>query len=500
MTSNELACRSSEIEKWSIVVMARSAQPVSSPRLTDVTARLDRLPWGRFHLVVAMALGVVWLLDAFEVNIIGSVLSIIQTYFQVTNLEASLVVSLWLIGIMFGAFFFGYLADRFGRRPLFIATLTLYATCTLISAVSFNFWMFLTFRFLTAIGVGAEYSAVNTAISEFIPARWRGRANAGVMSFWNIGALLSAVITLIFINVLPPTLGWRIAFAFGAIVAVTIVWVRRSVPESPRWLVARGRVQEAEKIVTEIEEWVACEKEVRVAELPPAKPQTLVQTPGQSFFSQVRELLRHYPGRVALGCLLDLSEAFGYYGIFAFMPLVVLPAIHIAPTGVPLFYIAGDIGALFGGFVVIAVIDGLGRKLTVPLFYLLAAVTAVLMAPAAATGRAGLVVTAFIGANFFATSAWISAYPTFTEIFPTHLRGTGVGLSVAVGRIGAAFSAPLLVYVATRTPLGIAGGFALLGVLWLVGAGAMLPWYYRGVEGRARPLEQMQPQPIPAGD
>ncbi|GAC1454312.1 MAG: MFS transporter [Ktedonobacterales bacterium] len=471
--------------------MAQASSSRSGAQLTNVTTRLDRLPWGRFHLTVTMALGIVWLLDAFEVNIIGSVIPTIDKVFHASQFQGSLVISVWLIGIMFGALFFGYLADRFGRRKLFMLTLALYASCTLIAALSVSFGMFITFRFLTAIGVGAEYAAVNTAISEFIPAKWRGRTNAGVMSFWNIGAIFSAVISLVFINILPDNVGWRLAFAFGAIAAVLIVWLRRAVPESPRWLVMRGRMTEAERVVGEIEEWVACEKHIAVADLPPAAPAPLAHYAPRSFFSQVGELVRNYPGRLALGCLLDLSEAFGYYGIFAFLPLVVLPAVNISNKQIPLFFIAGDIGALFGGILVVVLLDRVGRKVSVPAFYTMAAITAVLMGPAAATKSGLVVLIAFIVANFFATSAWISAYPTFTEIFPTHLRATGVGMSVAVGRVGAAASAPLLVYVATQTPLGIIGGFVLLALLWLVGAIAMVPWYFTGVEGAARPLEQM---------
>lgn len=473
--------------------MSQASVSRGEPRLTNVTTRLDRLPWGRFHLTVTMALGVVWLLDAFEVNIIGSVISIIDKVFHVSSFEGSLVISVWLIGIMFGAFFFGYLADRFGRRKLFMLTLALYATCTILAALSPSFLMFIAFRFLTAIGVGAEYSAVNTAISEFIPAKRRGQTNAAVMSFWNIGALLSAVISLVFINILPDNVGWRVAFAFGAIAAVMIVWLRRAVPESPRWLVMRGRVDEAERVVQEIEEWVTCEKHISVDDLPPAAVAELRQYAPQSFFSQIGELIRRYPGRLALGCTLDLSEAFGFYGIFAFMSLTVLPAINIPDKQIPLFYLAGDGGAIVGGLLVVALLDRLGRKVSVPAFYTLAAISAVAVGPAAATHSPLAVLIAFIIANLFATSAWISAYPTFTEIFPTHLRATGVGLSVAVGRIGAAASAPLLVFVATQTPLGIVGGFVLMAAFWLLGAAAMIPWYYRGVEGASTPLEQMVP-------
>ncbi|MGH9355433.1 MAG: MFS transporter, partial [Terriglobia bacterium] len=277
----------------------------------SVGERLDRLAWTSFHTRITLALGVGWLLDAFEVNIIGSVLGVLEKLWNVTAMQASALVTVWLIGIMVGALFFGYLADRFGRRKLFILTLLLYATCTVISALSPGYFFFLVFRFLTAIGVGAEYSAINAAIGEIIPARYRGRANAAVMNFWPLGALAAAGLTLYFINLLPPAIGWRIAFGLGAVIAIFTLWARRILPESPRWLLGRGRHQEALAVMHQIESGAARFPAPIVAET--KRP----LTPG--FFAQFAELLRHYPARMALGALLDFAEASGYYGIFAFL-------------------------------------------------------------------------------------------------------------------------------------------------------------------------------------
>ncbi|MEO8973995.1 MAG: MFS transporter, partial [Ktedonobacteraceae bacterium] len=220
---------------------------------TDVTRRLDLLHWSRFHTMATAVLGVGWLLDAFEVNIVGSVLGVIQSVFHLDANQAAWIVSIWLIGIMFGAFIFGYLADRFGRKRLFITTLVMYSICTLLTAISPTYLFLMAFRFLTAIGVGAEYAAINSAISEFIPPRNRGKVNALVMNFWPVGAMLAALVNLFFINLFAPDVGWRIGFAVGAIAALFIVWMRRSLPESPRWLLAKGRQHEAEAVVEQIE-------------------------------------------------------------------------------------------------------------------------------------------------------------------------------------------------------------------------------------------------------
>lgn len=450
---------------------------------TTITRRLDRLHWSRFHTLITAVLGIGWLLDAFEVNIVGSVLGIIQSVFHLNAIEASWVVSIWLIGIMVGAILFGYLADRFGRKRLFVGTLLLYSICTVLSALSPNYAALMLFRFLTAIGVGAEYTAINSAISEFIPPRRRGSVNGLVMNFWPVGAMIAALVNLFLINALAPAIGWRLGFAVGAIAAVFVVWMRRSLPESPRWLLTKGRVKEAEEVVKDIEKRAG----QSVGDEP--EPAVVDGTEAQPIVQQIVELLREYPGRLALGCLLDLSEAFGYYGMFAFLALAVLPAVNIPATSIPWFYFLGNVGAFFGGLCMLLVIDRLGRKITVPVFYALAAVTTVLLAPATATHNSLVVLLAFLISNFFATGAWTSAYPTFSEIFPTHLRSTGIGLSIAVGRIGAALSAPLLLWIVGWA--GIAGALVTLGALWLVGAVAMIPWYFRGVEGAGMPLEKM---------
>jgi MFS family permease len=460
---------------------------------TDVTRRLDLLHWSRFHTTIAAVLGIGWLLDAFEVNIVGSVLGVIQSVFHLTDNEAAWVVSIWLIGIMVGAFGFGYLTDRFGRKRLFIGTLLLYSVCTILTALSPSYFFLMLFRFLTAIGVGAEYTAINSAISEFVPVRNRGRINALVMNFWPVGALLAALVNLFFINLFAASVGWRIGFAVGAIAALFFVWMRRSLPESPRWLLAKGRSAEAEETMREIEARAGQPLAEEIA------PIAIDATPPQPFFGQITELLTVYPWRVLLGCLLDLSEAFGFYGMFTFITLAVLPAVHISVFQVPWFYFLGNVGALAGGLSMLLVIDRLGRKITVPSFYVLAAITAVLLAPATFTHSGLMVLLAFMVANFFVTGAWTSAYPTFSEIFPTHLRSTGIGLSVGVGRIGAIASGPLLIWIA-QGPGGISAALMTMGVLWLVGAIAMIPWYFRGIEGAGRSLEQMiVPVPEPVG-
>ena len=450
---------------------------------SSIGGRLDRMAWTPFHTRVTLVLGIGWLLDSFEVSVIGNVLGILKNLWHVTDTQASFLVTVWLAGIMVGALFFGYLADRFGRRKLFIITLLLYSVCTVISALSPGYYFFLAFRFLTAIGVGAEYSAINAAIGELIPARCRGRATAVVMNFWPVGSILAALVSLFFLNLLPVSIGWRVAFGLGAVVALFSVWARRVLPESPRWLISKGRHQEANEVLEQIE------ARADRFEVSPA-PATGNESAG--FFAQLMELVRFHPWRLALGTLLDFTEAVGYYGIFAFLPLIVLPRVHIAEGQVPWFFLIGNIGAFAGGLLVVGLLDKAGRKFTVTASYILAAASMLAMGMATLTGSATGVLVAFIVVNFGATAAWVSAYPTFSEIFPTHLRSTGIGFSVAIGHVGSGLAPLVLVIVAKEA--SVMASFAVLAASYLVGALGMIPWILCGPEGRGQSLEALAPE------
>lgn len=450
---------------------------------------LDGLRWRPIHTRITLALGIGWMLDAFEVNIIGNVLGVLKNLWHVSSGQASLLVSVWLIGIMIGASLFGYFADRYGRRKLFVGTLLLYSTFTVISALSPGYYSFLVFRFLTAIGVGAEYSAVNAAIGELIPARYRGRANAIVMNFWPLGAILAGLISLYFLHLFPASVGWRVAFALGAVMGLFTLWARRVLPESPRWLVRRGRLNEARAVSEQI---AAGTRRFNAGnfgvDAHRARP--------ENFIRQVKYLARHYPGRLALGSALDFFEAFGYYGLFALLPLVVLPALHIPDADTPWFFIIGNVGAAVGGLLAAGGLDGLGRKHTVMGFYALAAAAMLYMGMATVNGTAAGVLAAFTLANLCASGSWIAAYPTFAEIFPTGMRASGIGFSVAVGRIGAATAPPLL--VATAQHVSVEAAFGLMAASYAFGSLSMLLWSLRGPEARGRTLESLAAEPEPS--
>jgi MFS family permease len=458
----------------------------------SIGARLDRLRWSSAHRGILLALGAGWLFDSLEVSLFGSAIGPLGDHFHASTAQRDAVLAVWLGGILVGALVGGRLADRFGRRRLFVLTLLWYAAFTVLTGLAWSLPSVYAFRGLAALGVGAEYAIVNAAIAEFMPARVRGKANAAVMQFWPAGAVVAGVIAYLALNTLalPDTTSWRYIFGLGGAVALVVLLFRRRLPESPRWLVTQGRVEEAEAIVARLEAVAG------IQDGPTSG--TDIERSAPTYAAAVRELLTRYPGRLALGCVLDLAEAFGYYGIFALLSVVVLKDVSISDSSIPLFYIVGNVGAVAGGVAMTLVFDRLGRHRTIVVFYSLAAAGVLLLAGATATGSAVLVTLAFVVSSGLATGAWTSAYPTFTELFPTHLRGAGVGTSVAVGRIGAicgVFALPSL-----AESVGATASYALVTVFWLVGVAAMVVYSRRGgVEAAQRPLEDVTALvPVPA--
>jgi MFS family permease len=441
--------------------------------------RLDRAPFRPTHRRIAGALGIGWALDAFEVQIIGSVIPSIASDFGLSKAEQIAVFIVWFLGVGIGATVFGYLADRVGRRRLFVGTLVLYSLAAIATAASPSYGVFMVFRFLTGLGVGGEYSAVASAISEFMPARARGRTNATVMNFWSLGGIVAGLVSILFVTALLGSHGWRYALLFGAASAAYALYARRLIPESPRWLASQGRLKEANAVIEQV---TGLEREQ--AEYLPEELNT-------SMRAQLRELWREHRGRLLFGMALDFSEAAAYYGLFTFVSVFVLTkGVVDVPAGtVPYYYVIANIGALAGGLLVAHALDAAGRKPTVFLSYAAASLSTFLVAAAATTGSSGLTLVAFTVAVFFATTAWVSAYPTFTELFPTHLRATGVGASVAVGRVGAILGAVVL--AETATSFGLWTAFATLAGLWAIGAFAAGIWWVRGIEARGMSLEAL---------
>ena len=430
------------------------------------------------HTRIAMALGIGWMLDAFEVQIIGSVVPGIQAEFGLGGAEAVLINVVWFVGIALGALGFGYLADRVGRKKLFVATLVMYSVAAILTAAAPTFEVFMLFRFITALGVGGEYSAITSAIAEFTPKARRGLSNGLVMTFWALGGILASVVSIVVISSLGLT--WRYTLLFGVVSAAYGLLARRLIPESPRWLASRGRLDEADAVVESI-------TGIR------SEAGYVLHGGAPSGRSALGTLWRDYRPRLLFGMTLDFSEAAGYYGLFTAMSVFVFSsatgAVPISDASLPYVFLIANVGALLGGVLVSFGLDRLGRRPTVTISYAAAAGSMLLCAAAAATGSEALVIAAFTVAAFFATCAWVSAYPTFSELFPTGLRATGIGASVAVGRVGAIIGQVLLAQVALSFSLGAM--FALLAAFWMIGSVAGVVWWLKGTEANGVSLEEL---------
>jgi MFS family permease len=456
----------------------------SSTVQTDALTRLDNLPWTRFHTLVTVALGVGWALDSFETNIIGSMFGVIKAQWRLSALQSSLAVTAWMCGMLIGAIGFGYLADRFGRKRLFLATLLWYAAFSLATVLSWNYESFLFFRIMTAMAVGGEYSAVTAAMGELIPKSHRGRTDALILSGFPLGALFSAGASWLLITYLPPEWSWRVGFGLGTTLAVIFLWIRRVVPESPRWLLQHGRVVEVEALVERIAE--EARKEGYGAQADRRYIATSFTPERPDFVKNLRELGGKYRWRCALASAFNFSQATVVYGVLTLMGLVVLPYLKVPASDVPLYYLFGNLAALLGGLTAAQSVDAWGRRRSLFVSYSL---TVLAILPLCELTYLPYVVLCYCVIQFGVTWAYISAYVVSSEVLPTSSRATGLGVSVAVGRAGAMASPFLLTsaYQFSGTPfLALVSLFALA----IVGPIAAALWWRNGPETRNISLEE----------
>jgi len=456
-----------------------------------LTARLDQLPWGRFHTIVTAALALGWCLDMFETTIIGSVLGQIRRVWNLSPTQGSALVSSWVLGVFVGAIVFGHYSDRTGRKKMFIFTLVWYAGFSVVTAISWNLYALLSFRFLAALGVGGEYSAVTAAMVEFIPQTHRGKASGLVLAAASVGSILSSLFADYFLNHFSADVGWRLGFAAGAVLAVAGVWVRYAIPESPRWLATHGRLEEAEKIIKRVEDSLVATG-ARLPAVrpnpPPAGSLAAEAAPGQhSFGRRIKELVSRYFGRLSLACSLNFAQASVIYGMLAVLSLIILPTVKVPPERMPFFYFIGNVGALAGALLAASLIDTWGRKGTMLLGFTLTSVGVFFLCFA---NTPQTVLAAYTLVMFSVVWATNAAYIVSSEILPVHNRATGLGISVAAGRVGA-FGAPLLLsWIFQQThQSGLA--MLVLTILSLPGPLAALIWCLKGTEGSKRSLEEI---------
>src|SRR5215470_5464576 len=489
----------------SAVAYAGSDAAAAAPALveTDIPARLDRLPWGRFHTLVVVALGITWILDGLEVTLAGAVSGALKQseVLRFSNTDVGIASSAYLTGAVLGALFFGWLTDRLGRKKLFFITLGVYLVATAATALSWNLWSFALFRFLTGAGIGGEYAAINSAIQELIPARFRGRTDLAINgSFW-VGAALGALgaVTLLQPGLLPADWGWRAAFGIGALLGLSILFLRRWIPESPRWLMLHARAEECETIICGIEEWVLS----RPGAKPLAESATqlrLVAAAHTPILRMIRAILRDYPRRAALGLVLMASQAFFYNAIFFSYALVLTRFYDVPSDAIGWYMLPFALGNFMGPLLLGPLFDTLGRKPMIAFTY---AISGVLLAVVGWLFREGLVDAATLtlcwsGIFFFASAAASAAYLTVSESFPLEARALAIAFFYAVGTAIGGVASPWLFGTLVGTGnrgdvfLGYLFGAALMVAAALVELAIGVRAERQPLESVARPLSALE--------
>jgi MFS family permease len=470
---------------------------------TDVPARLDRLPWSRFHWLVVIALGVTWILDGLEVTLVGSLSAAIahSPSLHLSGREIGWAASAYLGGAVSGALVFGWLTDRLGRKKLFSATVAIYAVATVLTGVSWNFWTFAAFRFATGTGIGGEYAAVNATIQELIPARRRGFTDLVVNgSFW-LGAALGAAGSVVALDphVIPPEVGWRAAFVVGGVIGFVVLLLRRFIPESPRWLMTHGRPEKAAEVVAGIERRVA--RETGRALPPIAGPKLRLRRDVRAWYlASFEALLRRYRSRTVLGVALMAAQAFCYNAVLFTYALILTDFYGIASGSVGLFMLPFALGNFLGPLLLGRLFDALGRKPMITATY---AVSGVLMALTGWLFAAGLLSAvaqtgAWTAIFFVASAAASSAYLTVGESFPLEVRAVAISIFYAFGTAVGGIAGPALfgALIETRSRHEIMWGYVLAGALML---GAAAVEAVLGVAAENLSLEEVAP-PLSSAD
>ena len=466
---------------------------------TNIPARMDRLPWSGWHWLVIISLGITWILDGLEVTIVGAIASVLKdpNTLRLTDVEVGAAGTAYLIGAVLGSLFFGRLTDILGRKKLFMITLTVYLVATILTAFSFNFFWFAACRFLTGAGIGGEYSAINSAIDELIPARVRGWTDLAINGTWWVGTAFGAIVTVFLTNphLLPVDLGWRLAFGLGAVLGLAILLVRRYVPESPRWLMMHGRFDEADQVVDMIEHEVM--KEDRITSLPEPHGSILIRPQGTVSFLQIaRTMIKVYPTRSLLGFSLMVGQAFLYNAIFFTYGLVLTTFYHIPANSVGLYLIPFAVGNVIGPLTIGRLFDTLGRRKMISFTYIISGVLLAITGWLFLQGVLDAVTQTICWSVifFFASAGASSAYLTVSEVFPLETRALAIALFYSISTAAGGALAPLLfgALIQSGKPINVFFG-DLLGAALMAGAGVIAIFFAvnaerQSLENVARPL------------
>jgi MFS family permease len=462
-----------------------------------IPARVDRLPWSRFHTRLVIALGVAWILDGLEITIASNVAPDLtqKTSLGLSASSAADIATWYLIGEVIGALFFGRLSDKLGRRNLFMVTLGVYLVGSGLTAATqagghWFIYMYAT-RVIAGMGIGGEYAAINSAIDEMIPARFRGRVDLAVNGTYWAGAIIGTIVTLYLLNSLAPDTSWRIAYVVGPVLALIILFVRRHLPESPRWQIMHGREREAESSIAEIEHDVESTK----GTLPPVPEDRAIEirpTEQIGYLALLRVLFQHYPTRSVLGAALMITQSFLYNAIFFTYGLVLEFFFHVSPKDTGYYFLAFAVGNLAGPLTIGHLFDTIGRRKMISSTYLIAGILLVISAQ---LFKAGLLTATtqtlcWVVIFFFASAGASAGYLTVSEVFPLEVRAKAIAVFFAIAQCFGFIGTHLYGHL-----IGTGKDPTSLYIGYLIGAGAMilggLVAAFLGVNAEGKALEDV---------
>ncbi|MER7660133.1 MULTISPECIES: MFS transporter [unclassified Streptomyces] len=484
--------------------MSSGGEAATGTITTKVPARLDRLPWSRWHWMIVIGLGTVWILDGLEVTVVGNIASRLSedgsglaiSDAQVTGMAAALYVA----GACSGALFFGRLTDRYGRKKLFLITLAVYLAATALTAVSFSVWWFFLFRFLTGFGIGGEYAAINSAIDELIPSKYRGRVDLIINGSYWLGAMGGALLSVLALNtdIFPKDLGWRLTFALGVVLGLVILLVRRHVPESPRWMFIHGQSKEAEKLVDQVEREIEEETGRPLPE--PATEITIEQRRSIGFVEIGRSVFRDYPRRATLGFALFIGQAFLYNAITFGFGSILVKFFDVSSSTTGYFFAVIAFGNFLGPLLLGRLFDTWGRRPMIAGTYILSGVLLFVTAWLFGAGwlNATTMTLCWCVVLFFASAGASSAYLTVSEIFPMETRAMSIAFFYAIGTAAGGISGPLI--FAELTESGVVADAVLafcIGATLMVLAGLVAVFFavaaeQKSLEDIATPLSAVK--------
>jgi MFS family permease len=466
---------------------------------STVPARLDRLRWSKFHTRMVIGLGSAWILDGLQITIASSVTGVLvqPDTLDMTSSQVGLIASIYLVGQVVGALVFGRLSDQLGRKRLLIYTLLLYLFGTGLAAFTVNDggWLWLVYfygtRLIAGMGIGGQYAAINSAIDEMMPSKYRGRVDIWINGSYWAGAILGSFASLVFLNAFAPDVGWRLAFLLGPVLALVIIFVGRTLPESPRWLMTHGRVEEAERELAKIEE-IAREGGQELEPVDDSQATELVPEKRYGYLMFLRLVFRTYPKRAILGATLMITQSFLYNAIYFTYGLVLVQFYDVSADKVPLYGLAFAVGNLCGPLLLGPLFDSVGRKPMISGTYIISGVLLAISGWLFDQGdlTANTQTFCWVVIFFFASAGASAAYLTVSETWPIEIRAEAIAVFFAIAQIFGAFGPALYGWLIGdgTNPTALFVGYVIGGGIMVIGGIVELIF---GINAEGKSLEEI---------